>query len=259
MRLKLTIAQEKPNQLIPINYQYPISSFIYHTIAKSDNDYAKWLHQKGFASGNKKFKLFTFSMLNIPEREVEEDRIRIKSTTVELIISMLSSKTLENFIIGMFEKQRFKIYDKKSEAEFNIHMIETIPEPTFKNTVRFKTISPIVLSKREIYKGKESEGYLKPDDKDYFNYFKKNLEEKYLSYCIATEQQVHEYNIEEFKIISDWKARLITIKADTVEETKVKGYLFNFEVGGDRDFIRFGYETGFGKLNSLGFGCVKVL
>ena len=259
MRLKLTIKQEKPNQLIPINYQYPISSFIYHTIAKSDNEYAKWLHSKGFVRGNKKFKLFTFSMLNIPKREIEKDRIMLKSQSLELTISMISKKTLENFIIGMFEKQRFKIYDKKSEALFHIHMIETIPEPVFKNPVRFKTISPVVLSRREIYKGKESEGYLKPDEEDYFDYLKRNLEEKYLSYCITTQKQVYDYNIEGFKLNSDWKARLITIRADTLAETKVKGYLYDFEISGDIELIRFGYETGFGKSNSLGFGCVKVV
>jgi len=68
MRIKLTLKQVKENQLIPINYQYALSSFIYTTIEKSDPRYSRWLHDRGFLLGKKSFKFFTFSMFDLPKR-----------------------------------------------------------------------------------------------------------------------------------------------------------------------------------------------
>jgi len=124
MRLKLILKQHRPHQLIPINYQYLISSFIYRTIENSDNEYSKWLHESGFMSGNKKFKLFTFSKLNIKDCSNENLHgnvyIKVKSEKMELIVSMLAEKTVENFIIGLFENQMMKIYDKNLESQFYV-------------------------------------------------------------------------------------------------------------------------------------------
>ena len=162
MRLKLSLRQTRPNQSISINYQYLISSFIYHTIETSSREYSEWLHEKGYASGNKKFKLFTFSMLNIPKRNIEFNKIRILSDEIELTVSMISDKAVEHFIIGMFENQKVRLFDRENEAEFVIKTVEMIPDPEFSGKINFKTISPIVLTKRTIYKGKESAYYMSP-------------------------------------------------------------------------------------------------
>ena len=64
-----------------------------------------------------------------------------------------------------------------------------------------------------------------------------------------------------FVFQSNGKARskLITIKQGTPEETKVKGYLYEFTVEGPPELIRMGYYAGFGEKNSLGFGCVEII
>lgn len=257
MRLKLTISQAKSNQLIPINYQYPLSAFIYHTIARSDNEYSKWLHRKGFTSGNKRFKLFTFSMLNIPKFKIENDRFRILCNDLELTVSMISEKAIEHFIKGVFENQNIKIYDRKTEAEFYISTVESLAEPEYNSVMRFRALSPIMLTRKVIHKGKESSYYMNPEDADYHEYFKRNIEEKYMSYCITLNEQVSEFRIYDFKLLSKPKLKLVTVKSGTKEETQVKGYIYEFEVKWDKEFLRIGYEAGFGKLCSLGFGCVS--
>lgn len=251
MRVKLTLCSPKKGQLIPINYQYALSSFIYRTIERSDNEYSRWLHEKGFASGNKKFKFFTFSMLNIPQREISGSSIKVLSDEMSLTVSMLSEKSIEHFIIGMFENQEAKLYD----SSFKVKFIEQIPEPKYNERMCFKTLSPVILSR----KNGLGEEYLSPDDPEYFTYLKRNLEEKYIARCLEAGEAVKELSINDFKVSDRKRSKLITIKEGRPDQTRVRGFDFSFELQADPEFMRLGYECGFGKLNSLGFGCVTTL
>ena len=57
-----------------------------------------------------------------------------------------------------------------------------------------------------------------------------------------------------FKLLSAPKARLLHIK-----QTKVKGYLFDFELMAPKDLMRLGFLGGFGEKNSsLGMGMVGI-
>lgn len=271
MRLKINIRQTKPDQLIPLNYQFSLSSFIYRTIERSDNNYSKWLHDSGLMSGSKSFKYFTFSKLYIPKTEITElygkKYLKIMCGSMDLIVSMLSNRTVENFIIGMFENQRLKIYDSNVESEFIVNTVEMIPEPDFKNEMMFKTISPVVISRNTVYNEKLSQKYLDPADEEYAEYFRKNLEEKYLvlisgeksdTPVINIMKKENESIVHSFETSGQAKSKLITIKEGTPEETKVRGYFFTFRIKAEPEIIRLGYEAGFGKHCSLGFGCVEV-
>ncbi len=270
MRIKLSLKQVRTNQLIPINYQYALSSFIYRTIETSDNEYSKWLHEKGFMSGSKKFKMFTFSKLYLPDSEVtdlyDKKYLKIKGEKAELIVGMLSNKTMENFIIGMFENKKLKIFDRNLESEFHITTVELIPEPVFAGEMTFRTISPIVISKKSEHNGKVSETYMSPDDKDYSEYFIRSLEGKLLA-LVENNIDINflgdfklEYDkpcIDSFEASGNVKSKLITIKEDSLEESKVKGFYFGFKLKGNPAVMKLGYEAGFGKLCSQGFGCVS--
>lgn len=256
MRVKLKLKQNKSSQNIPINYQYPVSSFIYRTIENSSNEYSRWLHNSGHISGSKKFKLFTFSILNIPQRTISGNFINIISDEIELTVSILSDKTVEHFIIGMFENQKMKIYDQNTEAEFSIKTVEMIPEPDFKRIMKFKTISPIVLSKRTIHKGKESMQYMSPEDEDYKICLQSNLSEKFNTFYKTENKKL---KIDSFNILSDIKSKLIIIKEDRSDETRVRGFVYKFSIEGDTELLKIGYKAGFGKSCSLGFGCVEAV
>lgn len=271
MRIKLSLRQVRANQLIPINYQYALSSFIYRTIETSDNEYSKWLHEKGFMSGSKKFKMFTFSKLYLPDSEVtdlyEKKYLKINGDKAELIVSMLSNKTMEHFIIGMFEDKKVKVFDRNIESDFHINTVELIPEPVFGETMTFRTISPIVISKSTQYNGKISQTYLSPEDEDYSECFIKNLEGKLLALMennidinFLGDFRLHEDDpcIVSYETIGNIKSKLITIKEDSLEESKVKGFFLGFKLTGNPAVMKLGYEAGFGKLCSQGFGCVDV-
>jgi CRISPR-associated endoribonuclease Cas6 len=70
MRFKLTLKvnREVFGDILPLSYQYELSAAIYKILSKADAEYATWLHNNGFElNPQKKFKLFTFSRLRIPD------------------------------------------------------------------------------------------------------------------------------------------------------------------------------------------------
>lgn len=73
MRFNLKLAACHDTAVIPINYNYPLSSAIYRIIAKGDADYASFLHETGYGKG---FKFFSFSQINT-RFNIENDRLRL--------------------------------------------------------------------------------------------------------------------------------------------------------------------------------------
>lgn len=259
MRLNLTLIQKYRNQSIPYSYQYYLSSFIYQKISAVNPVYSKWLHEKGIESGNKKFKFFTFSQLNIPERETQKDSILIKSPAIFLTVSLSVTKILESFIAGLFKEQEMFIQNGGVQSHFKITHAEMKPEPDFREIMQFKTLSPVVIKKKVLIDGKEKVEYLSPENPEYFEYLKRNIEEKYLAWCQFTGQQINEYKLNDFKLLDNPKSSLISIKKESEPEIKIRGFKYSFEINGNPEFLKLGYETGFGINNSLGFGCVEEI
>jgi CRISPR-associated endoribonuclease Cas6 len=258
MRLKLTLKQAKPRQLIPSEYHYAISSFIYRTIERSDADYSEWLHSKGYADGKKKFKFFNFSDFFIPERRFTvPGKIEIISEYITLYISMLGDKSMEHLIIGMFNSGIMKIFDTTTEAGFSVKYIETVPEPEFKERMRFRSLTPAVFSKKVNLNGKDKTYYLEPSDPDYNIYFVRNILEKYKIYSgieIADPQNKFEINL-----LSDFKKDLRTIKSDGKTDLKIRGYRYDFEIKAPTEIQKMLWMSGIGIKNSMGFGFVSTI
>ena len=106
--------------IIPINYQYPLSSAIYKILAKGDTEYAAFLHEKGYKKG---LKLFSFSQLNVPFK-IQGDRLRLLSNEVEFQVSFHIPEAMENFVKGLFQSETIDIADKKSKVSFKVKSVE---------------------------------------------------------------------------------------------------------------------------------------
>lgn len=259
MRLKLTLEPTIKFQKLTYNYQYPLSSIIYKILAKADKEYTDWLHDTGYKSGNKAFKYFTFSKLIFRYATFTKSCIEIKDDPIELIISIYLNKTIEKFIEGVFLNQKFNIYNKDFEAKFCVKFIESLPVPEFKNEMTFTTISPILISDKKEINEKNKEVYLSPEDIEYSSIFLKNLIEKYLTINLENKNIHLKTSLEKmnFELVNLEKSRLYIIKEGTKEETKIRPFDFRFKIKAPVEMIKIGYYAGFGKLNSLGLGCVN--
>jgi len=253
----------KRGSILPLNYQYPISAWIYKCINRADSAFAQFLHQKGYPGprSGKPFKFFTFSKLDVPQKEIYEDRLIIQSSVVYLTLSFLVENAAEKFITGVFENQHAGIGDKKSQVDFEVARIEARPAPVRSELV-IRTNSPIVVSKPVMENNKKLKAkFLSPEDDGYKDYFLRNLVHKYESYAHFTGNSISP----EYSETMDWqlekgrvKSSLETIKAGTPFETKVRGYNYTFRLSAPEPLMRIGMLAGFGEKNSLGFGCGEV-
>lgn len=259
MRFKLTLEVDKRTfgNILPINYQYEQSALIYRILSKANADYATWLHANGFseAGSGKRFKLFAFSRLQIERFKIfrESERLAILSDRVYWYISFLPEQSTENFIQGLFSNQVFEIGDVKSTVRFRVVNVEVLPPPEFSEEMTFNTLSPIcVRNKRD----DGSTEYLQPDNLLY--------EKALLGSLISRFKIFYKmpYNYDAFlklKLLSDPQSVLITIKAGTDKQTKVRGYMYQFKINAPSNLIRIMYESGLGEECSQGFGCVEVI
>lgn len=253
MRLRLTLKPIHKNTIIPINYQYQITSWFYRLLNSGDKAFGKKLHNEGYSKdGKHRYKLFTFSHLDIKDKKIFDDRIQIFSDQIEFVMSFIMDETPKVMLIGLFNNKTMEIADSKSKGEFFIERIDPLSEPKFSQTMRFRTISPICLSKKT---SKGTPEYLSPDYPEYSEQFFKHLLHKYNS--LNPEYQIKQKP--SFVLLNKPHSRLITFKAGTERESKVRGYNFNFEINADEELIRFGYYSGFGEKNSSGFGCVSCI
>ena len=249
--LKMYIDNSKDN-LLPLNYHYELASAIYKILSQNDNRYAEWLHNTGYISDNKRFKLFNFSDLYVPSYEIDGDRMRILSNHIGWEMSFLLNEGYINFIRGVFKGQYFRIADKKSGIDLRIDDIEILPEPEFKETMRFKTISPVCISSFE--HGKTPK-YLAPQDTLYEKAILDSLVSRYKA---AYGKEYEGEKFCNFRLLNEPKSALQTIKAGMPQQTRIKGYRYDFEISIPLKLMHLLYDCGIGEKNSLGFGMVKI-
>ena len=58
MKFTLTLQALEKNAVLPINYQYPLSSWIYRVLEYGDPVLAQLLHQEGYVEGNRRYKFY---------------------------------------------------------------------------------------------------------------------------------------------------------------------------------------------------------
>ncbi len=252
--IKLSVNKAKRGSVLPMNYQYELSSWIYKVLNEGDLLFASWLHDHGYKALNKPFKLFTFSNFFIPDYRITGDRLEIKSDNINLILSFLPDEAITHFITGLFRERHFMIGDKKSQVAFEITQVSALKNPEFDEKMVFRTISPIFVSVLDLIKGGQI--YISPESDKYSEQIHQNLQDKYEAF--NNRKPDPEWPKTQIRLLSKPKSKLIVIKAGTPEMSRLKAYNFTFEISGSRELIGTGYWGGFGKLGSQGFGCVEM-
>jgi CRISPR-associated endoribonuclease Cas6 len=264
LRLKLLLYCEG-NSFLSLNYFYPLSAAVYNLLKFGSPEFSSFLHDIGYRLNGKNYKLFTFA-LRFEQFKIYNSSIKLLSPFVYLNISSpLIEDFIQNFVIGTFESQKIEIASPVSKTTFSINQVESLPEINFREEMKFKLLSPMILSTKKIHNGKLKPYYLRyNDDPDELNrIFNDNLRNKYevLTGNIPENKTVSFYWDLEFIKRTELKNKRLTrkqtIKEGTPEKTEVIGNLIPFTVKGDIDLIKVGYECGFGEKNSLGFGMVE--
>lgn len=268
MRLKITLKSSSRKLIIPINYQYPLASAIYKILKNSEPKFAQFLHQKGYTTAHQRtFKFFTFSKLFFyqPPKVVSNTLILNHNEKPQLLISSYhDDEFIKNFIIGLFESQEFPIGLKNvCHTTFYVEFVEALPEPELKGILTCKSISPICVS---IKSDNTAPNYLRALDPRVPDAIKNNLLWKYRT--IFNREPTMEL-IQNLKFNVDTTyvnkrggdnkvSKLITIKENQEDETKIKSFVAPFQLSGSEEILQIAYRCGIGEKNSLGFGMFEI-
>lgn len=256
MRFKivLVVRNEAFGNILPVSYQFELSSCIYKKLTENRNKYNEWLKMNGFVPDNNiKHKLFSLSNFYIPKIKVEEDRLHVLARKVQLWISFLPERGTTDFVKSVLSNQVLLIGDKKSQVEFTPESIEEISKAEFPDSIDYLSLSPIVVSTLRQNKSVE---YISPEDPNYSQTLMNLLLDKYEHFY------GHEFPYEpdcNFELLSIPKRKGIFIKRFTDEETKIIGYMYKFRFSVHPSLHHLLYNTGLGDKVGLGFGCVEIL
>ncbi|NUN09545.1 MAG: CRISPR-associated endoribonuclease Cas6 [Ignavibacteriaceae bacterium] len=261
MRLKLRLKSVSGDRF-SINYNHPLSSAIYLLLKFGSKEFASYLHDVGYPSGGKTYKLFTFA-LSFKKFTIENGLFKLNDPECYLHISSpLIEEFVKNFLIGTFERTQFYLSSRDHEIKFSIEQAELIPEPHYRTTMKLKLLSPMVLSKVIESEAGTKQYYLRPGDTDDINrVLSENLKNKYQ---VLTNSVINDGRVEiewdgEYLRRKKTVTKKITINEHNLARIDVIGIQAPFSITGSPELIRTGYQCGFGEKNSMGMGMAEVI
>ena len=266
MRLLLTLEIQNSN-VLPINYNYPLSAAIYKLLKFGSTEFASFLHDIGYKLNGKTYKLFSFALVT-DKIKFGSKCIYVSSKQIRLYISSpLVDDFIQNFVIGTFHQQKIEISDGEIKLVFLIRQVETLLFPQLANTSEFILLSPMVLSTVKENGGNFSQYYFRcSDDIDDINrVLNQNLINKY--------ELINSRKYEGSGLILRWDEKYISRKLSENKRLTKKisivkkgerpieiiGIEVPFTLTGDVELMRVGYDCGFGEKNSMGFGLAEMI
>ncbi len=263
MELQLTLTCSGAECAIPINYQYELSAWIYRVLREANAGYARFLHDAGYSFDGRTFKLFCFSNLDIPKYQVENDQLHILSSEVYLVIRFCVFSALEDFLSGLFYRQRFWLGDRRSRVYFQVEKVSArplqLPDGPEPLQVRIRTRSPVLIARKR--SDGRPEEYLSPDHPDFGVLLFENVLGKYQAFTQVDPLERWSASDFAFRLCPEREPRskLITLKSGTQQQTRVRGWMLDFEIVAPRELVAVGMLAGWGRANSQGFGFGDIL
>jgi len=256
MRFQISLNRSTKQRMLPMDYQYYISAWIYKVLRQADLDFAEFLHNKGYGiDEDKLYKLFCFSRLDFgkPKLWKEKKLFEISAHEIKLKIAFDVNEAAFNFIKGLFVQQEFYLGDKFNGIDFKVSKVEALPEPEFSGIMHYRLQTPWVVS----YKTENDNypQYLSPNDESFETLAIKHIVEKFNN----TRSQKTIF-VEQIKLkrTSDFKRAGFVMKPGTKEQSRIVGSLFEFELTAPLEVHRMIWGAGVSEKSSSGFGWVEI-
>ncbi|NOY77604.1 MAG: CRISPR-associated endoribonuclease Cas6 [Calditrichaeota bacterium] len=260
MRIRIQLMPLSKQVSVPVNYQYPVSAAIYKILNQASPEYTEFLHDKGYAApSGRLMKLFTFSKLHIPHARFEDGTLSGDSRQPwQLWVgSPMQEDFVENFVLGIFTSSTIEIVGQGTRSRFQVVQVESVQKPEFQEEMRFKCLSPIVISRPEDREHGRMPHYYRPFEEGLNEALRKNLLQKYqIIYDAPPQNESFEFQITEH---DKPRSKKITIKEGTPEATELKAFETYFTLRGNPALMEVAWECGLGEHTSQGFGMVDVV
>lgn len=240
MQLYVHIELDEP-LVLPINYNHIIQAVIYRTLSVMP-DYIDFLHNRGYSSGHRQYKMFQFSQLKGKYRIKEKNIIFYSFIELEI-------RSPEPLLIQLLDggfRYCGITFGQKSYKNIRTKINDFTVE---KDELIVKTVTPIVVYSTD--STTKYTVYYSPEDIEFYEEIQNNAYRKYQAY----------YGVEpdsyvEIKKASDMTAKKLVTK---YQGSYIEAWYGNFILFGKRKYLDFLYQTGLGSKNSQGFGMFNII
>ncbi|MFA9370445.1 MAG: CRISPR-associated endoribonuclease Cas6 [Labilibaculum antarcticum] len=256
MRFELTLNRTTKQRMLPMDYQYYISAWIYKVLKQADANFASFLHEKGYGqSETKLYKLFCFSRMNFgkPKLWKEKKLFEISAHEIKLQISFDVNEAASTFIKGLFMAQEFYLGDKFNGIDFKVANVAALAEPEFAETMCYHLQTPWVISYQK--ENDKHSQYLSPRDELFDSLTVKHLVEKYNN---THQPKLIEPNQINIKRLNDFRRAGFVMKPGTAQQSRIVGNLFEFELNAPAEVHKMIWNAGASEKSSSGFGWVEM-
>lgn len=243
MRILVTFEAPQPVRL-PTAYNALVQGMIYHNLSSR---IATFLHEQGFVVGNRNYKLFTFSRL-MGQNKVTGGTI-VLSSPFSLIISSPWDEFIES-LADTLQRKQFVTLGATSVAVQSI-MVEY--SQSFSERLTINMLSPMTAySTFTLADGRSKTYYYSPFERDFALNLGANLGKKF--------EAIHGVPHADPAIsvkplgVTDKNQKTLIYKGFVI-----KGWLGRYQLEGDPELLRVGYDVGLGSKNSQGLGCYELV
>ncbi len=244
MQLTLTLVGSR-DFVLPIEYNYLVQAAIYRMIEQPA--LRSYLHEEGFAIGQRKFKLFVFSRLLGQSRFDQKIKKIVFSSQTSLVICSPINFIIQEIGNGLLRQGYVRLGDNIAK----VSKVDIADPVVHSNVIEIRMLSPLVVYSTIEEESRRFTYYYSPYEERFKELVFNNLAKKYLIVygraidCKRFDIVPIKVGRSEFKIVK-------------YKGTVIKGWMGSFRLEGDPQLLEVALHAGLGAKNSQGFGCCKL-
>ena len=246
MLVDLAFDSDEGEFRVPKVNLYLFQAMLYDLLPRA---FSSFLHDEGFSSDNRRFKLFAFSWPRGEGKPSFTESSIIFKYPVRLTVSTPVQPTLTGIADGALGKPRIRIGNntvfcskisfRKTEAKEDALSVYTLSPITCYSTLYKRTGEPYTL-------------YHNPNDSEFAEQIRSNLLRKNQALHPELPAPEGELDITPSKSVREQVARF-----RPEDPRPIKGWWGRFTLRGPVDLLQTALDCGLGAKNSAGFGCVE--
>lgn len=238
----IKLVPERSKDAVPIHYNYLIQSAIYAALPAET---ASRIHDEGFKSGSRTFKMFTFSRL------LGQYVLNRQTGTIAfpegafLVIASPDTKLFLALMNNLLTKNQMRIGD----AVFRIEEMRFEEQKVEDDVLILRTLSPVVVYSTLLKpEGGKYTCYYQPGEKEFERLIASNLAKKYEAFY----QKKPPEGAITIRTLSRPRLHVTSYKG-----TVVKGCTGRLKLSGPKELLQMALDAGLGSKGSQGYGCVE--
>ncbi|GBC85967.1 hypothetical protein HRbin11_02434 [bacterium HR11] len=242
MRIRVELHFPTP-VVLPWSYLDWLQGLLYEAMRRGLPRVARRVHDVGFPSEGKRYKLLTFSLLSPARYRRVADGLWVEDSASWWVSSPVGD-LIEAVALGLLRDPGVRLGPHTAVVE----RVEVEPPPAWAETMVWRTLSPVCVSTGRMEGGRLRKIFVPPHDPAFERILRDNLRRKAQALGEA---------VPDGELGVEWLAQPVS-KLLTVHDVQVRGWMGTLRVVGPPALLRVGYEAGLGERNAQGFGMVGL-